>query len=224
MKVKALPSLAGVPDDVLAILAKTVTYRVVNAGTVLFMAGDKAEFGYAIYYGNIKLVRPMRGGKEVVMCFCRTGDFVGAAVLTNPDPAFPLTAVAAEDTGLIVIPKAAFLSDWQSRPVVARAVNLNIMNRMMEFQRDKAMAAAPIPVRIAQFLLASLEQQPSTMGNVIGIRLTRKDIAERVGTTVETAIRVLSSWGQKNWVATEDHRIMILDRKALEDLIQEGGG
>lgn len=118
----------------------------------------------------------------------------------------------------------AFLSDWQSRPVVARAVNLNIMNRMMEFQRDKAMAAAPIPVRIAQFLLASLEQQPSTMGNVIGIRLTRKDIAERVGTTVETAIRVLSSWGQKNWVATEDHRIMILDRKALEDLIQEGGG
>lgn len=219
-KLKSLALFTGFDDTVIARLSESLSFRRLEAGETLFHAQDSAESCYLVFYGAIKLVRAMAPGKEVVMCFCRPGEFVGAGVMMSPRPRFPLTANAVEDSGLIQIPRQHYVDVWQSLPDVARAVNLSIMGRVMEFQDDKAMAVTPVPQRIARFLIRTLDQQPPQFGNRLNIKLARKDIAERVGTTVETVIRVLSQWTQKGWIETEEQRITILDRKALEALVE----
>lgn len=221
-KLKVVPALDGLDDASLQELAQGLRFRRLEGESTLFHAGDPAEICYIVSYGAFKLTRVLPQGKEVVMCFCRPGDFIGAGVMMNTHPRYPLTAVAVEDSGLIEIPRSLYTEIWQSKPSVARAVNLNMMGRMMEFQQDKAMASAPVAQKIASVLLRLLDQQPEKNGNTISVRLTRKDIAERVGTTVETVIRVLSSWSQKGWISTTDQRITIEDRKAIETLLKEG--
>ena len=48
--------------------------------------------------------------------------------------------------------------------------------------------------------------------------LTRQEIADLCGTTIETAIRVMSRWGKDGVVRTERDGFVLLDRAALEAL------
>jgi CRP-like cAMP-binding protein len=87
---------------------------------------------------------------------------------------------------------------------------------MAEFHHDKILVGAPVAERIAAFLLRTLDTQQPGFGSTIGFRLSRRDIAERIGATVETVIRVLSSWSQNGWISTDGQRITIHNRSALE--------
>jgi CRP-like cAMP-binding protein len=53
---------------------------------------------------------------------------------------------------------------------------------------------------------------------IIDAPLTRNDIAEMTGTTVETAIRVMSKWKKMGIINTDRGYIEILKRKELEKL------
>lgn len=141
--------------------------------------------------------------------------------MMNPNPKYPVNASAMEDSGVIQISRRLYIDVWQSIPDVAQRVNMQIMGRMMEFHDDKIMATSPVPQKIARFLLRTVDSQASIHGSRISLRLTRKDIAERVGTTVETAIRVLSKWSQDGWIQIEDHHIDILNRAALEEMLSQ---
>jgi CRP/FNR family transcriptional regulator len=220
-KLKAVPALAEVDDTVLAELAKGVQFHRIENGHQIFRAGEPATSCYIVSYGSVKLVRSPTPGKEIVMTFCRAGDFVGAAMMIQPNSRYPLSAVAIEDSGIIQIPRDIYAEKWMSQPTVARNVNLSIMSRMMEFQQDKAVSSLPVAHKIASFLLRQLDQQGADFGDRINLRLTRRDIAERVGTTVETVIRVLSAWSQKGWITTESQHISVVNRKAIEDFLAE---
>ena len=71
--------------------------------------------------------------------------------------------------------------------------------------------------RIALILMLLSESygRQSEDGNEIQIPLTRQDVAEMAGTTVESSIRTMSRW-QKKGVIKSDHMIVtILDDDAL---------
>lgn len=218
-KLKALPLFQACDDNLITELSMGLTYLRLNADDVLFSAQEPAHSCYVVTMGSVKLSRMTAGGREAVMCFCRPGDFIAAAIMMNPRPLFPLTSTAMESSGVLQIPRQVYVDVWQGRPEIARSINLNIMGRMMEFQDDKTMSSSPVPEKIARFLLRSLDGQPNIFGNTLNLKLSRKDIADRVGTTVETVIRVLSQWTQKGWITTEDQRIVVMDRAALEALL-----
>ena len=54
------------------------------------------------------------------------------------------------------------------------------------------------------------------------IYLTRQDIAEMVGTTVETAIRTMSRFTKDGIIRTADGKIVIIDGRALREIVDEG--
>ena len=49
--------------------------------------------------------------------------------------------------------------------------------------------------------------------------LSRQDLADLTGTTIETCIRLMSRWGKEGVVATEKEGFRLLDREALERLV-----
>jgi CRP/FNR family transcriptional regulator len=78
-----------------------------------------------------------------------------------------------------------------------------------------------VEYRIAHLLLKLADRigEDSLAGGItIPIVLSRQDIADLVGTTVETAIRVMSRWRKMGIVVNDKRGILIRDRETLEDL------
>ena len=48
--------------------------------------------------------------------------------------------------------------------------------------------------------------------------LSRQDLADLTGTTIETCIRIMSRWGKEGLVRTDKDGFVLLDRPALEKL------
>ena len=55
-------------------------------------------------------------------------------------------------------------------------------------------------------------------GTQVPIALSRQELADLTGTTIETAIRIMSRWGKQRIVLTEKDGFVVLDPKALEAL------
>jgi CRP/FNR family transcriptional regulator len=48
--------------------------------------------------------------------------------------------------------------------------------------------------------------------------LSRQELADLTGTTIETAIRIMSRWGKDEIVRTDKDGFVLLDRAALEEI------
>ena len=75
----------------------------------------------------------------------------------------------------------------------------------------------PVEARVAQSLLDLAETAGSAEGQraVIRVQLTRQEIADLAGTTVETAIRIMSRWSKEGLVLTEGDGFAIPDLARL---------
>lgn len=85
----------------------------------------------------------------------------------------------------------------------------------------RALILEKVENRITYTLLTLAERagRPDPQGVWITIPLSREDIARMAGTTLETAIRILSLWNRMGWIRTErGGYILMRERKALQDL------
>ena len=55
----------------------------------------------------------------------------------------------------------------------------------------------------------------------IPIALSRQELADLTGTTIETCIRLMSRWGKEGVVETDKEGFLLLDRAALEALTRD---
>jgi CRP/FNR family transcriptional regulator len=53
-------------------------------------------------------------------------------------------------------------------------------------------------------------------GTFIPLALSRQELADMIGTTIETSIRIMSRWGKQDVVRTEREGFTVMDRAALE--------
>jgi CRP/FNR family transcriptional regulator len=81
-----------------------------------------------------------------------------------------------------------------------------------------------VETRIAQLFLLFAERlgHPIPDGIEIPIALTRQEIAELVGTTVESAIRVMSRWNRDGVITTGERRFVIPDLERLRQTVEGG--
>jgi CRP-like cAMP-binding protein len=52
----------------------------------------------------------------------------------------------------------------------------------------------------------------------VPLALSRQELADMIGTTIETCFRVMSRWGKEDLVRTESEGFLVLDRAALESI------
>jgi CRP-like cAMP-binding protein len=73
---------------------------------------------------------------------------------------------------------------------------------------------------MARLFLQKLEElgRSERGGHFLPLALTRQELADLAGTTIETAIRVMSRWGKGDLVVTEPGGFLVRDRAALERL------
>ena len=92
---------------------------------------------------------------------------------------------------------------------------------MMELtSRLAELAGAKVEERLARYLLRKGEEigESGHGGLFIPLGLSRQELADMTGTTIETAIRVMSRWAKQDVVATRDDGFVLLDRPRLVEI------
>jgi len=148
-------------------------------------------------------------------------DFEGAAELLHSGAC---VAVALEPTTCLLIPRRAFFSLLEAHPTMVRGLLGGLTHRLVELTNRLAeLSGGRIEARLARFLLKLADDmgQRRPDGIFIPLALSRQEIADMIGTTIETSIRIMSRWGKDNVVRTEKDGFLVVDRATLEAIAME---
>jgi CRP/FNR family transcriptional regulator len=216
--VKSLPMFRGLSPEDQGRLAALATLREYARGDVLWNMGDAAEALTVIVRGRVKVVRHAESG-DVILEIFGEGESVGAIAVYNYMP-YPATAIAMEPTTVLVLPRREYFELLDRNPDFARAIIRELTRLTMALtHRLEEMRGMRVDVRIAQLFLTLADRmgRETREGTEIPLHLSRQEIAEMVGTTVESAIRVMSRWGREGLLVTGERRFVIPSRERLRD-------
>jgi CRP/FNR family transcriptional regulator len=207
------------PED-RAQLASVARLRAFDKAEAIFNEGDDSDCLYTIISGRVKVFKTTARGTDLILEIFGPGDAVGAVAVYESRP-YPASAVALEPTTCLILPRQAFFSLLESRPGLVRAVLIGLTHRLVELTNRLAeLSGGRIEGRLARFFLKLShdmgQQRPE--GVFIPLALSRQELADMIGTTIETSIRIMSRWGKQDIVRTEKDGFVVVDRATLESI------
>jgi CRP/FNR family transcriptional regulator len=201
-------------------LAPHVRVRDYPRGVQIFAEGSPSDRFYMIASGRVKIFKATPAGNDVILEIFGVGDPLGAVAVYEGWP-FPASAVALEDTTCLTIERSAFFSLLEQHPTFVRGLLLGLTHRLVELTNRLAeLTGGRVEPRFARLFLKLAKDvgRPERGGTFIPMPLSRQELADLTGTTIETAIRIMSRWGKQQIVLTEKDGFVLLDPKALESL------
>ena len=189
-------------------------------GDRIFGEGDPSDLFFVVVSVRVKIVKMTPGGKDVILEIFGTGDPFGAVAAYEGRP-FPASAIALEDAICLLTPRGAFFALLEQHPSLVRGLLLGLTHRLVELtNRLTEMTGGRVEARIARLFLKLADNMGRPVAGGIGIpmALSRQELADLTGTTIETCIRVMSRWGKDDLVRTDKDGFVLLDKAALEEL------
>lgn len=217
----ATPWLHQDPFRRLPVPARTVLNRAAEvaryqAGEVVFREGEPPESLWVVRRGWVQLVMRTANGKGLTADLSTPDDglfglsaFCGMSYLTSAVAATPLVVVRlpAPVVRQLVTAHAAF----------AAAVVRLFSRRFHHMAEIYATAFAPVELRIVSVLLRLEEAFGATLP------VTRRQVAELAGTTVETAIRVTNRLRRDRLLTMRRGEIVLADSVGLSQKLRVAG-
>jgi CRP-like cAMP-binding protein len=212
----------GLSDDDRRRLASVSLVKSWDKGETVFNEGDPSDFLLTVLTGRVKVVKLQPSGKEVILEIFGPGDPVGAVVAYEGRP-FPASAVALERTTCLLVRRSPLFGLLEQHPSLVRGLLSAFTRRIVELaQRIPEVAGARVETRFAHLFLKLADRVGRPRGSSVFIPmvLTRQELADLTGTTIETCIRLMSRWGKESILETEKDGFVLSDRAALESLTQ----
>jgi CRP-like cAMP-binding protein len=202
------------------VVAAAASIREYAKGDVIFEQDSPSDAFYAIASGRVKIFKMMPNGKDLILEVFGPGDPLGALAVYGERP-FPATAAALEDTTCVIIPRPAFFRLLEQHPTLVRGLLAGLTLRLVELTNRLAeLTGGRIEPRFARLFLklGSEMGRVERGGTFVPLALSRQELADMTGTTIETCIRIMSRWGKEEIVRTEKDGFVLVNLGALEDI------
>ncbi|HJV71558.1 Crp/Fnr family transcriptional regulator [Ideonella sp.] len=198
--------------------------RIVRAGETVYQAGDAFGNLYVLNSGLFKQINLSADGREQVVALKFRGDWMGFDGIA---PGHYACDAVAMDTGEVwVLRYDAVLAACATRPALLRVLH-EAMSREIGRDRDSLMSVCSLPAdaRVADFLRywADSLAKRGLRTDQITLRMTRAEIGNYLGMTLETVSRSLSRLARQQLIRfTEKGRrdVQIPDVSALVAYVQ----
>ena len=187
----------------------------------IFMEGDPSDWLYVVSTEKVKIFKHTQSGKDVIVEIKSPGEmFCCAAVLDNKP--YPESAQSKGDSTAIKIRRRDLLKLIDMYPVLKAGIANYLNDKLTDaYEMLQHISTEIVERRIAAILLKLSEKAgiEESEYRKINFPLTRKEIAEMVGSTTETCIRAMSRFQKKGMVKTAKNRIMIRE-EALSSFLE----
>jgi CRP-like cAMP-binding protein len=185
---------------------------------VLFNEGDEAHSCYRIVSGAIRIVKILADGRRYVVDFLLAGDFVGL----DSGETHEFTAETIVESELVCYARRRLEAEFDENPRVGRRMLDIMMQRLSAAQSQMLLLGRMSAMeRVATFLL-NLERRLGAgrkQGRAVHLDMTRTDIADHLGLTIETVSRMLNQLKRRGIIGLpHPQEIHILRPQGLEQL------
>lgn len=210
----SIPVFSKLNESSCLLLARESRFKHVDKGEILFFQYDPSESAYIVRSGGISIILNSSDGREMVINEMHNGDLFGElGILTHRSRS--TSAIARSKGEVLVIPGQAFLQVVGSEPQFAlRMLEMTASRLQMSGKRESALAFLDAQARLARLLL-QLEEQEQDKGYVT---ISQDELAHHTGLIRQTVAKALGKWRRSGWLITGRGHILILNRKALEEL------
>lgn len=180
-----------------------------GGGDLLFSESDFAHSVYTVISGMLRLSKSLPDGRRQVVGFCFPGDFLGLSMTDRCG----LTATAVERVRLCALPRREFVRLLRASPALLARLH-GFTTYELELAREQLLLLGrqTAEERVASFLL-SMRERWRRLGQdeaVVPLPMTRKDIGDYLGLTVETVSRVLGRFARTGRIVLEPHAVRLV--------------
>ncbi|WP_320007264.1 Crp/Fnr family transcriptional regulator [Maridesulfovibrio sp.] len=195
----------------LLILASKAQRREFRKGELIFKAGDKSDNFCLVEAGKVILSKSSLSGKSFTYLIATQGMTLnGITCFKSGQRLF--TARVVEDSSIITIPCHEF-RDWvEANPPVAMGI-LGTMGNLLDGAYTRIIDL--IDESVESRILNVLSMLSTRIGSELP--LTNEDLAEMVGTSRESAARVISKIQEAGIVSKSRGSISILNKEQLDE-------
>jgi CRP/FNR family transcriptional regulator len=176
--------------------------RLVRAGDVLYRAGEKFDCLHVLNSGLVKIVKLTQDGREQVVGLKFRGDWLGFDGIARES--YGCDAIAMDTGEVWAIPYDALLKACTSRPELLGVLH-GAMSQEITRDRESLMSVCTLPAdaRVADFLhyWADSLGKRGQRTDQITLRMTRAEIGNYLGLTLESVSRALSKLVREDVIA-----------------------
>ncbi|HWV81138.1 MAG TPA: helix-turn-helix domain-containing protein [Hyphomicrobiaceae bacterium] len=184
----------------------------------LFLEGDEASHVYEVMSGVVCLYRIMPDGGRHILAFRFPGDIVGLCSPAN----YGYNAQAVGDARVRRISRAGLERMIDERADFARKL-LRMAAAELNAMRDHltCLASKSAEAKVADFLLMLIERSTARAGAdvVVDLPMTRTDIGDYLGLTIETVSRTISKMRRSGIIdLPRTTRVVVRSEERLAEL------
>jgi CRP/FNR family transcriptional regulator len=185
-------------------------------GETLFAEGDDADSVYEVVDGMLRLYKLLPDGRRLITGFLSAGHLLGL----GPEGTCVYTAEAITDVTVCRYTRTGFERLIDEVPGMAKRLLAVASHELSAAQNQMLLLGRKSATeKVASFLLLMADRQGSEGVDAVNVPMTRSDIADYLGLTIETVSRTLSKLKQDGLIALwTSARIEIRDREQLEEL------
>jgi CRP/FNR family transcriptional regulator, nitrogen fixation regulation protein len=203
------------PRDALDLLEQFGTTIAVRRDQEIHGQGEQASSCFRILSGCVRMVKLMEDGRRQIGEFLMPGDLLGFDALDT----HVFAAEAVSDVVLRRYPRRMVDALAESNATLARRLRkLTSVSLRMAYTRLLLLGRKTASERIATFLLEMTERLPQARAHVLDLPMSRTDMADHLGLTIETVCRVLAHLRREGHITIERGRVEIHDSTGLQQM------
>lgn len=194
------PALAGIP----------IAY---DRNAEIYGEGEAADYVYRVISGGVRTYKVLNDGRRQINAFYLPGDFFGLEL--GEEHTWSSEAIVASN--IIMVKRSVVLSVSERNGDLARQLWFMTAGELNGARNHALLLIKSAQERVAAFLLEMSERLADA--DAVALPMSRQDIADYLGLTIETVSRMLSQLANTQAIKLVASRVIVLrNRSALSRL------
>ncbi len=218
--IRGVSCIQDVPDECLDEFQSCGTTGLYKARQVVFHEGTPADGLYILCHGAVKVYQSDRFGREHILTIAESGDILGELRL-EPGATYSASAEAITEAQLRYLPGDRLTAFVEKHPMTGMRL-IAALSKALAASYAKAgdLALNRAEVRLAKLLvnLARTSGEAKDGSTRVALHYSRREIAEMIGVSTETAIRLLGRLRDKELLSAHLRDLVITDLDRLTRL------
>jgi CRP/FNR family nitrogen fixation transcriptional regulator len=186
---------------------------------MIFQERDPATQIYSVAAGCVRLCRHVPDGRRHISDFMLPGDIFGFGEYQG----YPFAAEAVNSVTLVAFPRSAFERLGEGNPGLRADLMVHYSMLLMRTQQHLFTASCQSArERMASFVQHMSQEERLVYGDRIDIPMSRQEIADYLGLTIETVCRVLAAMRNDGILEIPNAHQLVVKRPDMLRAIAEG--